>query len=130
MIPRTIAPDGEAIDAVVIGQESVAPVSVLRARAIGILCYERDGVRDDKVIAVHADDPAFRQYDRFDQLPAHWRAMLTRFFEDYRSLESKAGHVLGFEGPDAALSQIRSGHAAYNAARPFETGCDQPRGAL
>jgi inorganic pyrophosphatase len=117
MIPRTLAPDGEAMDVLVMGQEPIAPAAILRARAVGLLRYEQHGLPDDKVIAVHLDDPAFAGYARFDQLPGHWRAMLTRFFEDYRALEGQEARVLGFEGPSAAATAIRRGLAAYQASR-------------
>jgi inorganic pyrophosphatase len=116
MIPRTLAPDGEAMDVLVIGQEAIVPCAIVRARAVGLLRYEQHGMADDKVIAVHLDDPAFDEYMRFDQLPEYWRAMLTRFFEDYRALDGQEARVLGFEGPSAAAAAIRRGLAAYRAA--------------
>lgn len=44
----------------VIMQEPVAPFSFLRAKPIGVMRMLDQGEQDDKIIAVHADDPEFR----------------------------------------------------------------------
>lgn len=41
-------------------QEPVVPFSFLRAKPIGVMRMLDQGEQDDKVIAVHADDPEFR----------------------------------------------------------------------
>lgn len=40
------------------------------------------GERDDKIIAVCADDPEFRHYTDIKELPPHRLAEIRRFFED------------------------------------------------
>lgn len=40
------------------------------------------GEKDDKIIAVCADDPEFRHYDDIKQIPPHRLAEIRRFFED------------------------------------------------
>ncbi len=52
-------------------QEPVVPFAFLRAKPIGVMQMIDQGEQDDKVIAVHADDPEFRDYDDISQLPQH-----------------------------------------------------------
>lgn len=40
------------------------------------------GEKDDKIIAVCADDPEFRHYSDIKELPPHRLAEIRRFFED------------------------------------------------
>ena len=40
------------------------------------------GEKDDKIIAVCADDPEFRHYRDIKELPPHRLAEIRRFFED------------------------------------------------
>lgn len=40
------------------------------------------GEKDDKIIAVCADDPEFRHYKDIKELPPHRLAEIRRFFED------------------------------------------------
>lgn len=40
------------------------------------------GERDDKIIAVCADDPEFRHYKDIKEIPPHRLAEIRRFFED------------------------------------------------
>ncbi|KAL0483425.1 inorganic pyrophosphatase [Acrasis kona] len=70
-IPRTYGQDNDPLDALVLMQEEVAPLSVLRVRPIGVLLMLDQGEVDDKIICVHADDPHFRHYSHIDQIPKH-----------------------------------------------------------
>jgi hypothetical protein len=47
----------DPIDVLVVMQESVVPMCFLRIRPIGVMHMIDQGERDDKVIAVHIDDP-------------------------------------------------------------------------
>src|SRR5215471_7473736 len=88
-IPRTHAPDGDPLDILVLMQEPVAPLSIVRAKALGGLNMSDDKGDDDKIIAVCVDDPAYSQYERLDQIPQHVTKELDRFFRDYKTLEEK-----------------------------------------
>lgn len=89
-IPQTYCEDGDPLDVLVLMTEPVAPLSLLRARAIGVLRMEDGGQADDKLIAVHVDDPAYSNYQDISQLPTHIAREIRRFFEDYKALENKS----------------------------------------
>ena len=78
-IPRTFCDDGDPLDVLVLGQEPVVPLCVLRAKAIGVLGMRDEKGQDDKIIAVHVDDPEYAHYTELDQLPPHRLAELERF---------------------------------------------------
>src|ERR1700689_3406761 len=67
-IPRTHADDDDPLDVLVLMQEPVAPLSIVRARPIGGLRMVDDKGGDDKIIAVCIDDPAYAQYENLEQL--------------------------------------------------------------
>ncbi|KAG2720102.1 hypothetical protein I3843_02G013700 [Carya illinoinensis] len=81
-IPRTICEDSDPMDVLILMQEPVLPGSFLRARAIGLMPMIDQGERDDKIIAVCADDPEFRHYKDIKEIPPHRLAEIRRFFED------------------------------------------------
>src|SRR5436190_5822171 len=85
-IPRTYCEDGDPLDVLVLGQEEVAPQVLLRARAIGAMRMRDDKGQDDKIIAVHEDDPEYVIYRDINQLPQHRLQELRRFFLDYKTL--------------------------------------------
>lgn len=117
LIPQTYCPDHDPLDVLVLMQEPVAPLTLLRARAIGIMRMLDNQAEDDKIIAVHIDDPDYRDYQSIDELPAHRLLELQRFFMDYKVLEGKEVAVEKPRGPDQALLVLREAMALYNSER-------------
>src|SRR5215510_6379859 len=70
-IPQTHAGDGDPLDVLVLMQEPVVPLTIVRTRAIGGFTMRDDKGVDDKIVAVAVDDPAFAHYRRHDELPPH-----------------------------------------------------------
>ncbi len=114
-IPRTYAPDGDPLDVLVLCQEPVAPMTIMRARAVGLMQMRDEMGIDDKVIAIHLDDPDHRDYTHVRELPRHVLSQLRRFFEDYKVLENKFVEVDEIQGPFEACQIIRESMAAYAA---------------
>ena len=46
-------------------------MSFMRAKPIGVMQMIDQGEQDDKIIAVHADDPEFKGYNDISELPKH-----------------------------------------------------------
>jgi len=94
-------------------QEPVVPFSFLRAKPIGCMRMLDQGEQDDKVIAVHADDPEFRDYTDIADLPQHRLAEIRRFFEDYKKNENKEVVVDKFYGVEETHTIIREACDSY-----------------
>jgi inorganic pyrophosphatase len=119
-IPRTYCDDGDPLDALVLGQEPVYPLTIVQARAIGLMRMRDEKGLDDKIVAVSVCDPAFADYHDKSQLPPHVLREVRRFFEDYKALEHKQVVVEEMLGPDDALRAIRDGLELYRRLRRGE----------
>jgi len=112
-LPRTWCDDGDPLDVLVLGQEPVVPLCVLRARAIGVITMRDEKGQDDKIIAVHLDDPEYAHYRDVSELPPHRLRELERFFLDYKVLEEKVVNVEGLRGRAAADATVREAAQLY-----------------
>jgi inorganic pyrophosphatase len=92
-IPQTFAEDDDPLDVLVLCQEEVVPLTLIHARAIGLMTMIDAGKKDHKIIAVATQDPEFNSYREAGEMPEHRLSMLRRFFLDYKQLEGKAVEV-------------------------------------
>ncbi len=113
-IPRTHGDDGDPLDILVLMQEPVEPLTIVRARPLGGMRMTDDMGGDDKIIAVCIDDPAFAHYQLIAEIPPHVMRELDRFFRDYKQLEGKLSEVGELYGIDEALAVIRRSRDAYD----------------
>jgi inorganic pyrophosphatase len=119
-VPRSFCDDGDPLDALVLGQEPVHPLTIVMARAIGLMRMRDEKGIDDKVLAVNVDDPAVSDYTDHRQLPAHTLREIKRFFEDYKRLENKEVAVEDFMGPEEAVPILRESLSLYRKLRRGE----------
>ncbi len=112
-LPRSYCADGDPIDVLVLGNEPVHPLSIMEARAIGVMGMADEGDEDTKIIAVHVRDPAFNEYTDISQLPQHVLSEIRRFFEDYKVLEHKEVIVDEFLGAAEAIKAVKESFALY-----------------
>lgn len=113
-IPRSYCGDGDPLDILVLGQEPVVALCIVRAKPIGVMRMIDQGDADDKIIAVHADDPEFSHYTEIGELPPHRLREIQRFFEDYKILENKKVEIEKFYGRDEALRIVRESFELYD----------------
>src|SRR5262245_50941303 len=116
-IPQTYAEDDDPLDVLVLCQEPVAPLTLVQARAIGIMTMIDSGKRDHKILAVALKDPEYCGFKEAAELPAHRLAMVRRFFQDYKQLEGKAVEVEELEPHAAALPVIEEALSRYSTLR-------------
>jgi len=119
-IPRTYCDDDDPLDALVLGQEPVYPLTIVEARAIGVMRMRDEKGIDDKIVAVSVRDPAFSDYTDKEQLPSHLLREVKRFFEDYKALEHKQVIVEDMLGPAEAVQIINKALEDYRRLRRGE----------
>src|SRR5215831_15442552 len=119
-IPRTFCDDGDPLDVLVLAQEPVYPLTLVEARAIGVMRMRDEKGSDDKILAVSVHDPAYADYTDKDQLPSHILREVQRFFQDYKVLEHKKVVIEDLLGPAAAVGIIREALELYRKLRRGE----------
>ncbi|XP_060201806.1 soluble inorganic pyrophosphatase 4 isoform X1 [Lycium barbarum] len=135
-IPRTLCEDSDPLDVLVIMQEPILPGCFLRAKAIGLMpmidqvyiffkvkissqschiliLFRTQGEKDDKIIAVCADDPEYKHYTDINELPPHRLAEIRRFFEDYKKNENKEVAVNDFLPAAKAFEAVEHSQDLY-----------------
>ena len=75
-IPQTLAEDDDPLDVLVLCQEAVVPLTLIHARAIGLMTMIDAGKKDHKIIAVATQDPEFNSYRQAVEMPEHRLTML------------------------------------------------------
>ncbi len=115
-IPQTYCDDRDPLDILVLGQEQVVPMCILTARPIGVMQMLDQNEEDDKIIAIHENDPAVSHLQDIHQLPEHTLNELQRFFEDYKILEHKKVRIERFLGLKEAQQIIVKSLELYTAS--------------
>lgn len=116
-IPQTLAEDDDPLDVLVLCQEAVDPLTLVNARAIGLMTMIDSGKKDHKVLAVAVDDPEYASFQEASELPTHRLNLLRRFFQDYKLLEGKQVEVDEFQPAEFALPIINEALERYSAQR-------------
>lgn len=117
LIPQTYAEDDDPLDVLVLCQEPVAPLTLVRARAIGLMTMIDSGKKDHKILAVALDDPEYMGIREATELAPHRLEMLRRFFQDYKTLEGKSVEVDRFQPAETALPIIEAALERYSELR-------------
>ena len=61
-IPRTLGDDGDPLDVLLLCDEVLEPLSLVRAYPIGVISMVDNGKNDEKVIAIPMKDPKYNVY--------------------------------------------------------------------
>lgn len=94
-MPRTLAGDGDPLDALVLTRMPLHPATVIRFRPIGVLRMADRGKADEKVIGVPADDVdgTYAGIRDISDLPEMERARIEAFFRVYKDLPAGSNTV-------------------------------------
>lgn len=112
-IPRTYAADNDPLDVLVLCQEQIVPMTLVRCYPIGVLKMTDNEQVDEKIIAIPFKDPSLTDYTDISQLPEHSFNEISHFFRVYKSLEGKETVVNEVLGREAALDIIANAIASY-----------------
>ncbi len=115
-LPQTFDQDGDLLDFIIANvTEPLVPGSLAEVRVIGIMKFEDDGERDDKIITVLADDKRMDHITSYEQLGGHWAKITEHYFEKYKDLK-KPGTCkpLGFFDTAEAIKIIAECQERYD----------------
>jgi len=115
-VPQTREKDGDPVDVLVLGNDPVAPSSVIRANPVGVLITTDEEGEDSKIVAVPISkvDPSFADVRDIDAIPLHMRDQIKHFFEHYKELEKgKYVKVKSWENRESAKKKISEALERY-----------------
>ena len=112
-IPRTFADDGDPLDVLVLCNEPIQPLTLVRVYPIGVMRMLDDGHIDDKIIAVPFTDPNYNTYHDIDELPAHIFDEIMHFFKVYKQLENKQTDIKELYNREEAEKIVREAIDGY-----------------
>ncbi|MBQ3037970.1 MAG: inorganic diphosphatase [Clostridia bacterium] len=106
-IPRTYASDNDPLDVLVLCQESIVPMTLVRCYPIGVINMIDNDKNDEKIIAIPFNDPSFNSYKDISELATHTFAEISHFFKVYKSLEDTetvVSEVMGHEEAEKIIA--------------------------
>ncbi|MDR2827973.1 MAG: inorganic diphosphatase [Acholeplasmatales bacterium] len=92
-IPRTHAGDNDPLDVLVLCQEDIEPMSLVKCYPIGVIKMIDQNEIDEKIIAIPFGDPSYNHYKDVKDLPKHVVEEMSHFFEVYKQLEGKRTYI-------------------------------------
>ena len=118
-IPRTLEPDGDPLDVMLLCREPAFPGIVFECRPLGIIHLEEkkkksDGrERNDRVIAIPLSNER-TTLKRPGDLSARQKEELEQFFLSAVFFEEKEAKIKGWSGPNEAEERIKESARAYS----------------
>ncbi len=112
-IPQTYWDDNDPLDIIIVYSQPIYPLTIVRAKPVGVMLMEDSGESDDKIIAVLADDPRFSEINDIKDLPQHVVKEIKNFFETYKELQGKKVIVKEVFGAVKAHQTIERGIQLY-----------------
>jgi len=89
IIPHTLMPDGDELDAVLLIRQAIYPGSIIIGRPIGMLEMEDEKGIDHKLIAVPIEkiDPSYKAIRTINDVSEFTLNQIRHFFMHYKDLE-------------------------------------------
>ncbi len=83
-VPNTMCEDGDAIDVLVIIDESLPDGVLVKVRPVGVLRMVDTGEKDEKIIGVAANDETMGHVKSVDDLDPNFRQRIEHYFSHYK----------------------------------------------
>ena len=107
IIEKTLAPDGDPLDILVVCSEPTFPGCIVPARVLGYLEMIDGGKIDYKLISVVDCDPRYDDIHELEDLPSFVLKEIANFFGTYKVLQNVPVEVGEYYGKDEAVRIIR-----------------------
>ncbi|GAC1497553.1 MAG: inorganic diphosphatase [Vulcanimicrobiaceae bacterium] len=116
-VPQTLADDGDPLDILVLVERALFSGCLIEARVIGAVLETKDGVENDRVIAVPLPSPgAPKSTDACDDvadLPRPVFDGIERFLHDYSQRQGHAIETKAIVGADDAMKLVRTARKGF-----------------
>ena len=112
-IPRTYGDDKDPLDVLLLCAQTLEPMTLVKAKPIGVISMIDNGQGDEKIIAVPSNDPTYNHYTDISQLQTHIFDEMSHFFTVYKNLENKQTAVNEVMGREKAIEIIQKAIADY-----------------
>jgi len=116
-IPRTLAGDGDPLDALVLVTDPTFPGCLIDARPLGVFHMEDEKGVDEKILAVPMANPRYEEMEDLDDLAPHLLREIEHFFSVYKDLEGKTTTIGGWHDAKRARQVIEGAIAHYGERR-------------
>lgn len=113
IVEHTLAPDGDALDILVVCDYPTFPGCIVPARVLGYLEMIDGGKVDYKLISVVDCDPRYADYNRLEELPSFILKEISNFFENYKVLQGISVEIGEYHGKEDAIRIIEDCRRAY-----------------
>ena len=106
IIEKTLAPDGDPLDILVVCSAPTFPGCIVPARVLGYLEMTDNGKTDYKLISVVDCDPRYDDIHELSDLPSFVLKEIANFFANYKVLQNVPVEVGNYYGKDEAVRII------------------------
>ena len=106
IVENTLAPDGDALDILVICSDPTFPGCIVPARVLGYLDMVDNGKLDYKLITVVDCDPRYDDVTELEHLSPFTLKEIANFFSNYKILQGISVEVGSFHSREEALQII------------------------
>ena len=113
IIENTLAPDGDALDILVISSDPTFPGCTVPARVLGYLEMVDNGKLDYKLISVVDCDPRYDDVTELEHLSPFVLKEIANFFSNYKVLQGVTVEVGQYHGKEDAIRIIETCKMAY-----------------
>ncbi|UCG54396.1 MAG: inorganic diphosphatase [Dehalococcoidia bacterium] len=112
-IDKTLAEDGDPLDALVLVYEPTFPGCYIKVKPVGLFRMWDEKGPDEKILCVPINDPQWNHINQIKDVPPHLLKEIQHFFIIYKELEKKKTRVEGWEDKKSAIATILKAQKRY-----------------
>jgi inorganic pyrophosphatase len=112
-VPQTLWDDGDALDVILLTTNPLLPGILVKARPIAMLPMIDGGDKDEKILAVPANDPRFKNVKDMQDVNEHMLKEFSHFFMTYKQLQGKEVTLEDWQDADAAKAAFERARKMY-----------------
>jgi inorganic pyrophosphatase len=108
-VPNTLSEDGDPVDVLVLGEQTLMPGVVIPSKIIGMLEMEDEAGIDTKILAVPTEkvDPSSKEINDISDVNESIKNKIKHFFENYKTLEpDKWVKIKEWKGQKEAITAV------------------------